>query len=458
MKYDMIIPSIPRVILYAPPVAPSLLKAVLVKNGYKCKVLDWNYDLYKITKNDDLFEMKDISFSYEPAFKEFWEKKLKSVTLKWIDELKSLDTEWIGIPLFSNQNLLFAKKLLKMIRKELPQVKIVVGGDSVRDITKAFQPNVGEYLLKNNLADHYILGEAENAIIHLLQGDFDYLGIDGNPPEAVDVKSIPIPDYSDLDMDFYYSASIIGSRGCINHCKFCDTSFYSKIFRQRKAEDIFEEMKIISKRYGKRIFVFADNLMNGSIKEFRKLSSLLKGKSISWSGQMVCTSKLTEEDFRNAGAAGLTSIAFGIESGSEKVRRDMGKTFTNETLYNTLDYMTKYASRSQIMLIIGWPTETEEDFQQTLDMLTEVKNRNYSIKHVNLGGTCGIAQGAPMCDIYKFEYDTYGNWVYLDNNMAVRVDRWFRVYEHCESIGLQIDAKHLEKMKRYREKYRKLEK
>lgn len=448
MKYDIVIPTIPKVVIDYPLPAPSLLKAVLNENGYKCKVLDWNYDLYKRLSDASVFDLKDLSFTNEEDFNKLWDTNIHEIALIWMDELKSLNTEWVGIPLFTPHSILIAIKLMKLIREHLPSIKIVAGGDTIRLISD-YKPSVGEYLKNNFLIDHYVIGEGEYALLHLLQGDLNFNGIDGNIPDIVDINSIPIPDYTDLNMDHYNKIlPIIGSRGCINNCAFCDVNFYSNIFRQRRAESIYNEMVYLKDKYNPYKFSFADNLINGSLKEFRKLCLLLRGKQIKWTGQMICTSKMIEDDYKNASLAGLRGVSIGIESGSETVRRDINKRFTNETIYKTLYYLSRYNIRITVMLIIGCPTETEEYFQETLDMLSEMKKNKYNIQRINVGGTCGISPQVELYTKYDYTNDEYG-WIYKGNDKATRVKRWFRTYEHCLSLGLETDTKHIERMKTY---------
>ena len=115
--------------------------------------------------------------------------------------------------------------------------------------------------------------------------------------------------------------------------------------------------------------------------------------------------------------------------------------------------MTKYGVSAQILLIIGWPTETEDEFQETLDMLTKMKKDAYKIQHINLGGTFKTAKHHETYTQFDFEFDRHGNWVLGNNDMLLRIDRWMRVYNHCQNIGLTIDAKHIHRLKKMRELY-----
>jgi radical SAM superfamily enzyme YgiQ (UPF0313 family) len=278
--------------------------------------------------------------------------------------------------------------------------------------------------------------------------------VDGNQPDVVDINTIPISDYSDIDMTKYRMISLVGSRGCINKCTFCTARYYSKIFRQRKAELIAGEMDYHQNLYNISNFQFADNLMNGNLKEFRRMCELISGKGYRLFGQMAFNSRMVEDDFKYAAKAGVTSVAYGLESGSEIIRKDMGKSFTNETVHKTLGYLTKHGIKVQLMMIIGWPTEDETEFQRTLGLISEIADKKYNIEHVNLGPTCSIDKYNELYFKYDYEYDEDG-WIYNDNTMKTRVDRWFRLRNHCLSVGLKTDEKFIYRMTKLNEKYAK---
>jgi hypothetical protein len=446
MSCDIVIASIPKTSIESPLLAPSLLKSVLKENGFNCKVFDWNYELYDKTKGTELelflnFNSDDdLSFSDKNEFDIVWNMGVKNIAIDWVKEIEIINPKWFGISLFSNNCIYIAIKILELLREKLPHLKIVAGSDGVR--SQKMRPTIGEYLKEKNLIDHYIVGEAENSIVHLLNGDLSFKGIDGNECDIVDLNTIPIPDYSDLDMDKYSNIWIMGSRGCINRCAFCDANEFYKTFRCRNGIDVANEMTYLNKKYNISFFNFSDNLVNGNLKFFRELCKNLKLNKCGWYGQTICNPKMTEDDFRNAKQSGLRSVTIGIESGVERIRNEMGKTYTNDQLITYLRYLSKYNIEVRASMIIGWFTETEEDFKETLDFLTFCAKEKL-LRKVSLGGTLTIgglteiSPSLPMSKIYNhlISFDKHGKWLYKKNTMKVRLDRWKRMRDHCLSIG-----------------------
>lgn len=233
-KYDIVITTLPQIRL-EPLHGPALLKSVVESNNFRCKVLDWNYDLFlrvMQTKWAFLLDPGDMTFRSEKHFKPVWEKYLSKIVEEWILELKDLNPQWLGISFFSQRNEFLIEEFLKLIRKKIPDLKIVVGGP--------YAVFTAKDLKERKLIDAYINGEGENTIVELLKGNFDAPGINDNPPQWIeDLDLAPFPDYSDYAMEKFPPAlfdstkplgrdqtirtlPITGSRGCINRCSFCD--------------------------------------------------------------------------------------------------------------------------------------------------------------------------------------------------------------------------------------------
>ena len=66
--------------------------------------------------------------------------------------------------------------------------------------------------------------------------------------------------------------------------------------------------------------------------------------------------------------SGCYAVAFGIESGSEKVRQDMKKNFSPIKLKEMAEFSYKIGLRTQGFFIIGYPTEAEQDILKTIQL------------------------------------------------------------------------------------------
>lgn len=465
---DIVIATLPPLDL-EPLHGPALLKSVVEREGYVCKVLDWNIELWHTIKGTEweyLLNNNDLTFVENKKLELVWKNYLLSIAHGWVKTLEKINPRWFGICVFSQKNELILNKILLLARKMLPGLRIVIGGPMVI--------KCGKKLRAKGYVDSYVMFEGEKPIIGILKGDKDVPGVNENPPAWIkDLDSLPYPDYTDLDFKKYPITGydfdqlkhekrsldrlvITGSRGCNNSCNFCDNYVFSPKYRFKKGERIAEEMIYLGNKYKMRNFFFTDALVNGNMKELRNMSEALlryyeENKSnfrFLWYGQFTCQNKklMTANDFELCRQAGLNMVCIGIESGSEKVRKKMNKNFTNEDMDFTLKQCAKNNIDLTLLLIVGYPGETEDDFQETIDMLTKYQYlQEKRIINVSLGPTLGIPKTSPL---YKkinelgitFCDNNASWWIHkkTGNTPEVRIDRWHRLRDHCKNLGYSV--------------------
>jgi len=97
-------------------------------------------------------------------------------------------------------------------------------------------------------------------------------------------------------------------------------------------------------------------------------------------------------------------------------------------------------------MIVGYPTETDADFQQTLDMFTKYQSlANRVILDVTVGSTLGILPGTPLYNnakLHNIEIDKFeNNWLALDNQdltLEKRLQRRAILKDHLEKLGYKL--------------------
>lgn len=464
---DIVLLTLPRLELRAPIIAPAILKAAVEKHGFTSYCYDLNMDLWSNIDKSTLGHVwfdTDLTFRYEDKFSSFWEEVLSPHVDRWIDKLRSLSPKWIGITIFSQRSRWITIKLCERIRKDLPQVKIITGG--------TYAEFLSPELYEKKLTDAYVIGEGEEALVSILKGQLDFPGVNGKPPQQInDLDNIPLPDYSDYDFSKYPakwfdprkepegssdSIYITGSRGCIRKCTFCDVVSIWPKFRYRSGQSMAEEMMLQNQKYGSKTFLFTDSLINGSVKQLEDLCMSLivykeKGmidKDIVWQGQFIARSpaQMGENVYAMMKEAGCHYVSIGVESGSEKVRGDMKKMFTDADMDFTFKMCAKYGIKMVWLLLVGYPTETEEDFEKTLNLLDKYYwlNTLGLVKTIALGPTLEILPGSPlwnMKDDMGIEWDQTKNWVLGNNTREVRIKRWLRLREKCIKLDYNIVEK-----------------
>jgi len=455
-RLDMLLVNVPMTFSDLPPMAPALLKSCLIREGYTAGTLDFNIRM--VNQSADLQHLIDY-FLLSHADSETI-KEAEQLAEKWADEIIEINPRWVGISLFTFQCRSATNILCRLLKQKRPDIKIVIGGSG---LSSGGINGINEYpreLQSKGHIDHFIMSEAEESLIRLLKEDLDYPGIDSDTYNNVkDIESIPYPDWDDYDFSEYTPVMMIyGSRGCVRKCSFCDIHQHWK-YTARPGESVAKEMIHQSEKYGVTDFRFADSLTNGSLKEFRKFIRIMAEyndsaeKKITWTGYYIVRDPMAEkeEHWDLMKRSGAERLLVGIESGSEKIREDMDKKFKNSDIDYLLEQAHKQGIKLTFLMIVGYPTETREDFEETIAMFHRYKKyAGNTIENVSVSDTLGILPGTPLVrDLEnlniildpKFEI----NWLCLDNpelDLRTRVMRVIELRDLISDLGYSHVSDH----------------
>ena len=473
---DIVICSIPRMSIYYPPAAPAILKACVEEKGFTCKTIDFVIRLHQKFFNKPIWAKIDnwliLSDLHDPEILDI----MKEEITEWAKEISNLNPKWLGISVFSYESHKITRLFCSIMKRVNPNIKIVLGGMGVTDDANNFAPN-----LKNlGIINEYIRGDAEESLIQLLSNEV----IDMSQLE--NLNKYPFPNWSDYDLDLYkYQKSaqnkrttnqkdiwqgygnewyrtdeiltlpIVGSRGCVRSCSFCDVPKLWPKYKNRDAQNIADEIIQNYEKYNVQRFHFSDSLINGNMKNFRDLCKILAeyrtkhNADFTITGQYIIRSynRETDEDYAIMAAAGFSILEVGVESGSESVRFHMGKKYTNHDIDIFIDRVYRYGMKALFLIIVGYPTETEKDFQDTLDMLTRYKRYrdNGTLIEACLGGTLRVEPQSelakdPMLHFIPMNNQTNDDllWIYDGNpdlNLKERIRRRLILMEHAQKLN-----------------------
>lgn len=402
--YDIVITSLPGMDKDKPAPGPAFLKGFLEPLGYKVKVIDGN-------QLDDL----------------------ERIHL----EISQYEFKWLGISVFSYLQKDDALKLAEEYDN------VLFGGSGV-DV--------------NWPRKNYIVGEGEHALLEFLKGNLDYPGINGNQPKQMEnIEDLPPPDYSDVIHKHNYDTAIIsGSRGCVRKCTFCDVMTIWPKYKWKTGKKIADDMHEVANKTGLKKIGFSDSLVNGSMKHFRDMCSELakREKKVQWNGQFIVRGAKTfsSEDFDNLANSGCNGLTMGIESGSEAVRDHMRKKFSNEDIEYFVTNLGDRNIKMKFLLIVGYPTETEEDFEMTLEMLRKYGKYSHLISvspHMML-----TYENTPLDLEHRELYDDHGfHWKNDISDYDIRYKRFVKVFEVGEEMGYNFNQHALEKIEKFNVQY-----
>ncbi|UCE72000.1 MAG: B12-binding domain-containing radical SAM protein [Nitrospiraceae bacterium] len=316
---------------------------------------------------------------------------------EFIERIQEISPDIIGFSVVTNQ-WTYAKKLAAWA-KEATSVPIVCGG--------VHTMAAGEEVLQSGVFDYIIRGEAEIAFSEFVDAlargvDVTHIKnvgfvVDGsvriNPLGPLpDLKGLPFKDYEIFDFQKIIDAKngwvgLMGSRGCPYSCTYCFNhkmvEFYKKdlncsfkelnYIRHFDVQQIIDEIQYLLKRYKNiSMFIFDDDLFtfykNYVIEfcnEYKKVSSLPFTVN-------AHIGAFDEERARHLSEANCRIVKFGLESGSERIRKQiLGRHMKNESIIEAIHTTARFGMHASVFLMVGLPDETHDDVMATINLVAK---------------------------------------------------------------------------------------
>lgn len=191
------------------------------------------------------------------------------------------------------------------------------------------------------------------------------------------LDSLPIPAYykHKSERDILDIIPIDVGRGCPYNCTFCSTSvFWKKKYRVKSVNRIIEEMRYVKELFNaKKVFLMHDCLTADKKMLFDICDAIISsGLDIEW-GCAARLDHINKEVLAKLQAAHCTHLEIGIESGSELVRASINKKLdsSKDTILEKLNIIHKHGISLVLFYICGFPTETTNDINATLNMIRD---------------------------------------------------------------------------------------
>lgn len=348
----------------------AILSAVLKKKNnsvgllFICEELDYGFDLSRIRKDIINFGPDIIGISLmEPQF-------------KYMEELcEDLQSYYKGFVICGGPHPTMDPETVLSV-KGIDAVCIGEGEDALLELVEALEEGKAYTRIKNfwfKLADGTIV---KNRLRN-------FKNLDELPPddkELFDLKKIlPLKNYQ-LEMMF--------GRGCVYKCTYCINDPYVRQYnnlsdgtvnvkeyiRVKNPDAVITEIKDTIQRHPeiKKIAFIDDNLLMYTefIKEF--FQKYKEGIGLPF----MCNSNpasLTANKAKLLKEAGCDDIRFGLESGSERIKKDiMKRPIANHNIVKAFNITRDMGLMTSSFNMIGLPTETKEEVFETLKLNAQI--------------------------------------------------------------------------------------
>lgn len=273
-------------------------------------------------------------------------------------------------------------RISERIKKERPSIKIVYGGPHATLHS--------DLCLKSfDFLDVVQLGESELSVVSLMRALLNNSSLKDVPGikylENGNIIKNQRPNYLssnelcqytlfDFEPYIFNSADVVtieGGRGCPFACTFCTTSiFWGRYFRVIPVDNLIEQMRILSQRYGVIKFSIIHDFFTASKKHLEEFCDRLIDEKLGF--EWNCSSRvdaLTPVLIKKMADSKCKDVYLGIETGSPRMQKILNKNLNLDNALETIKMMKESGLLLTTSFIYGLPEETIEDFDCTVKMI-----------------------------------------------------------------------------------------
>lgn len=321
-------------------------------------------------------------------------KNVNVINLAGIEDyLRALppDADYYGISAFTPQFHL-ACAVSDFIKKQFGGT-VIAGGHHVTALP--------EESLAHSSIDIVVRGEGEHALLDIVSQKprAQVAGISykensriiHNPSRtpAADIDEFPFPDIDEINFQEYpgmilnknaqkYEMSLLTSRGCPFDCAFCASKkFWDRKVRFFSAEYIIGVLDQLYYR-GINAYRFEDDNFDLNKPRLKKILAHLRKRQSSW-GCCMRSENVNHETMAEMKDSGLTDVALGIESASDKILKLINKKETLETHLRAIEIIKQYDIRIKAFIMSYLPGEDQNTVAETVRFLQEQPIDSYTV-------------------------------------------------------------------------------
>jgi radical SAM superfamily enzyme YgiQ (UPF0313 family) len=257
-----------------------------------------------------------------------------------------------------------------------------------------------------DLFDAFVIGEAEELIptlVETLQANLD--DKKGTLEALATIPGIYVPVTRDSalvkrqwirDLDACPTTSVVLTgetefgdmylmeiaRGCKRGCRFCLAGHTCHPLRERSVETLLDQAREGLKHRDKI------GLVGAAVSDYSRIDELvtgLRGMGVRISVSSLRVAPLSETLVKSLAESGSQTLTLAPEAGSERLRALIHKDISTEDVMRAADLAARYDfPRLKLYFMLGLPTETEEDVQAIVDLVTAVGQRFWRRITVNV--------------------------------------------------------------------------
>ena len=313
--------------------------------------------------------------------------------------IKREKPEVVGISIGTPVQLMSGITFATLIKEAFPDIHVTVGGNIITRLKDEFAKKPHFF---GKAFDSIITYEGEHALVWLVEAlsgkrkmnevsNLIYKDEEGqmhvNETYQERVDQLPPPDFDGMPWEKYFSPEklvpYLGTRGCYwGKCTFCDHGAgYIDQFRAKHAEQIVDELEYLKNKLNAKHFMFTDESFPPAL--FIKLPPMMVERELDiyWTTLIRFESQLLEPEIWDvAHQSGCRSLYYGLESANERIIKLVKKDTDIKAAKINLEQAKRVGIWSHVMCFYGFPSETEEEAEDTRRFLIENQHQIPSVE------------------------------------------------------------------------------
>ena len=299
---------------------------------------------------------------------------------------------YVGFSVFTGPMIKEALRLSQIIRRDRPDVPLVWGGP---------HPTImPELTVRHQYVDIVCRGEGEQTAVRLARALEDKQPLDQVPglvfnrgDEVVRTPPAEPLRNADEEMSFALDAIdiepyvfaregkrciiVLTSRGCPFRCSFCwNLMFFGRRYTAWSPAVMQREFQPLLTHGVQKLLVF-DSFV-GSVARVKALGEWIKAQGLEWAIEDGCRVDVhhSEGFFRTLENTGCTHVAYGAESGSQRVLDLIKKDITVDQIVKSAETRHPYSIGARYQWMTGVPGESREDALATVRLIDRIDEIN----------------------------------------------------------------------------------
>lgn len=229
--------------------------------------------------------------------------------------------------------------------------------------------------------DTVVIGEGEEAIVEALEGRKGIFA--SNRIKTLDELDWPARDLIPMeryayDLQGHRSTYIMANRGCSWKCGFCSKPWDKDKVTRRTVDSVVEEAVYLRDKLGFTGIMFFDDVFTMNIKWLTEFCEKIKPTGLVWRCFLRADTAKYDK-MKMMKDAGCIEVGVGVESGSNKILKNINKGETVEANTMAREICRQVGIRFKSFFIVGLPGETYETVQETKQWIIDNQPEGYSL-------------------------------------------------------------------------------